>query len=62
MVVNSRTKVMMESINVIVDDSQENKPNVQKDVGTSYLQNDDSGMEEETAPSNEDIETEVDDP
>jgi len=47
-VFNSRTKVMIKSINVIVDDSHEKQPNVQEDVGTSYLQNDDSGMEEET--------------
>lgn len=59
-VFDSKTKVMMESINVIVDDSHENHSNVEEDDGTSYLQNNDLGMEEETAPNNEDIETEVD--
>jgi len=61
-VFNSRTKVMMESINVVVDDSHESRSDVEEDVGASYLQNDDPVMEEETTPNNEDAETEAGDP
>ena len=61
-VFNSRIKVMMESINVVVDDSHEDRSNVEEDVGASYHQNDDPGMEEETTPKNEDAEIEADDP
>lgn len=47
---------MMESIDVVVDEARESRPDVEEDVGASYLQNDDPGMEEETEPNNEDVE------
>lgn len=46
----------MESIDVVVDEARESRPDVEEDVGASYLQNDDPGMEEETEPNNEDVE------
>jgi hypothetical protein len=61
-VFNSIIKVMTVLINVVVDESHENRSDVEEDVVASYLQKDDLGMEEQTAPSNKDTKTEADDP
>ncbi|WJX40607.1 hypothetical protein P8452_28061 [Trifolium repens] len=45
-VFNNRTRTMMESINVVIDDCSDNVPDVDPDVDTSHLQPEDSEVVE----------------
>jgi len=56
-VFNSRTKAVMESINVVIDDvSEEKVPDVDFDVGTSVQETNVPVQMNETGPEEEEIE------